>query len=79
MSDQPQLEERSSRAVEAVRAAMAAAHKYNDFGSVLGAQDEVMEIYETLMADLARAACRARRVKRRIELWEKGDRDAPLL
>jgi len=58
---------------------MAAAQKYNDFGSVLGAQDEVMEIYETLMADLARAACRARRIKRRIELWETGDRNAPLL
>lgn len=79
MSHQPELEIRASRAICAIRDAFEASNKYNDFGSVLGAQDEVTDIYETLMKDLGHAATRARRLKLRIDLWEKGEREAPLL
>ena len=79
MATTPKLEERSFRTVEAVRAALDAAMKYNDFGSVLGAQDEASEIYETLMSDLGRAATRARRLSQRIRKWNEGERDVPLL
>ena len=79
MSNEQTLEEAAFRAVEAVRAAIEAARKYNDFGSVLGAQDEASEIHNHILLDLGRAATRARRLKRRIELWDSGKREVDLL
>jgi len=73
------LEERAFRAVEAFRSAEKAADNYNDFGSVLGVQDEITEICETLMHDLGRAATRSRRLENRIKAWEKGERTVSML
>jgi hypothetical protein len=77
--EKPKLEDLAEKATQLVRSAINAAKKYNDFGSVLGAQDEAADIQETLLDDLGRSATRAQRLSRRIQKWETGDRTAPLL
>ena len=67
------------RAHAMVKDAQAAAHKYNDFGSILGAQDEATDLENDLENSLLAICKRARRLKSRIERYESGDHSVPLL
>ena len=73
------LEELAVRTLAKVREAIRAADPYNDFGSILGAQDETTEIVEDLYSDLHRASRRARRLLARIAKWEAGEREVGML
>lgn len=55
------------------------ADPYNDFGGVLGIQDELGEISERFEEDLKECARRCRRLINRIEKWEKGERSPTML
>ena len=67
------------RTMEMVKDAQKAAHKYNDFGSMLGIQDEATDLYADLERALHATCKRARRLKGRIERYESGDHVVPLL
>ena len=73
------LETLARRAVTAVRDAAHRAEKYNDYGSVMGIQDEAEEILEQLRTDLHKACRLARRLICRIDKWEAGERDVAML
>lgn len=67
------------RTLQIVKEAQQAAHKYNDFGSFLGAQDESTDIQNDLERALRSTCVRARRLKSRIERYESGDHTVNLL
>lgn len=67
------------RTLQIVKEAQQAAHKYNDFGSILGLQDEATEIQNDLERALRSTFVRASRLKYRIEKWESGDHKVELL
>jgi len=73
------IHELSYRALAAITEAKLRVAPYNDFGSVLGAQDEITEIVEELYTDLHKACRRARRLIARIDKWEDGDRTVTML
>jgi hypothetical protein len=75
----PTIEDLATRAVAALKEAEKMAHRYNDFGSVMGIQDELHEIYEELSADLCKASRRSKRLITRIIHWEAGNMDVPML
>jgi hypothetical protein len=68
------LAEQAQRTLATFAEAEAAAEKYNDFGSIMGIQDETECIREELRRALGRAALRSRRLKLRINAWEGGER-----
>lgn len=73
------LEELAIRAVSTFKEADKAAHPFNDFGSVLGAQDEIEEIHSELERALRSACRKSARLSRRIKLWNDGEREVSLL
>lgn len=73
------LEQRVIQAADAVTKAINDSFPFNDFGSVLGAQDEAGDIYATFLADIGRAATRARRLSNRIRNWNAGNRNVTML
>jgi len=72
-------EELAFRATRALKDAAKRADPYNDFGGVMGIQDELGEIFEELEADLRKASRRARRLVSRIEKLEAGELKVELL
>jgi len=73
------IEELAIRAISTFREADKAAHPFNDFGSVLGAQDEIEEIHSDLERALRAVYRKSTRLKRRIQLWNDGNREVSAL
>lgn len=73
------LEELAISTVAEVTAAKRAVYPFNDFGSVLGAQDDIEAIYDDLQKALRSARCRAARLQNRINKWNAGDRQVSML
>lgn len=67
------------RTLQSVKEAQQAARKYNDFGSILGFQDEATEIQNDLERALRSTCVRASRLKCRIEKWESGNHKVEVL
>lgn len=67
------------RAGAMLRDAEGSAHKFNDSGGVHGFDDESCDIRETLRRALHDCCRRSRRLIRRIEKYDAGEREAELL
>jgi len=68
------LRQNVERALQHIADLRASTEKYNDFGSVMGIMDEYEEIYRKFVESLHECSRRSKYLKRRIELWESGDR-----
>lgn len=73
------LAEKAQRTLAALAAAEEAAEKYNDFGSVMGIQDDIGQIRDDLHRALGSACVRATRLNSRIKAWESGERSVDML
>lgn len=49
------------------------ADPFNDYGSVMGIQDELDEIYKDTKDALYSTCRRSKRLKKRIQLWNEGN------
>ena len=75
----PTTEDLAFRATRALKDAAKRADPYNDFGGVMGIQDELGEIFEELESDLRKTCRRCRRLVSRIEKLEAGHLTVDLL
>lgn len=69
------LNDLASETLRIFSEAVNAAAPFNDFGSVLGARDEIELIERDLREALCTARLRAGRLKVRIGKWDRGERE----
>jgi hypothetical protein len=69
------LNDLTLKAMVSLTKAQEVAQPYNDFGSVLGAQDELNRIENDLRDQLQKTLVDSDRLRRRVTKWEAGDRE----
>lgn len=68
-----EIKETAERAVNLLFEVEKLAEPFNDYGSVMGIQDELDSIYKDLKETLYSSCTRSRRLIKRIELWNEGN------